>query len=189
MRLFVAIELEDHAVHAAADLIEELKTRAAKLAPRARIGWVLPDRLHLTVRFIGHVDEAVAGRIRSALQPPIPVAPFSIRLAGVGTFPPKGSPRVIWAGLADGTEGLHGVERDVTARLGPLGIAPEDRPYRPHLTLARIRDAGGLKAAPLVEGLDAAPLGVTRVSACTLFESRLSPKGPTYVPLQRTPLR
>ena len=188
MRLFLAIELDDEVLHAAGRVIEALKRRASSLAPRARIGWVLPDRMHLTVRFIGYVDERQAARIRGVLKAPIEVPAFRLRVEGLGTFPPKGTPRVIWAGLSSGSEALATVEREVTARLTPVGIPPEDRPYSPHLTLARVKDAAGLKAGPLLEGIAPWSLGSATVDACTLFESRLSPKGPTYVPLQRTAL-
>ena len=188
MRLFVGIELDDDVVRAASAIVEELKRRVSRLAPGARIGWIPPERMHLTLRFIGHVDDAQAGRIREALAPRIDVEPFAVHVTGIGTFPPTGSPRVIWAGLTLGVESLQEVERQVTARLQAVGITPEDRPYSPHLTLARVREPAGLKTVRLLDALPPPSLGTTHVSAITLFESRLSPKGPTYVPLQRTAL-
>lgn len=188
MRLFLAIELDDEVRHAAGRVIEALKRRASSLAPRARVGWVLPERMHLTVRFIGYVDEPQGARIREVLEPSIAVPAFDLRVDGLGTFPPTGTPRVIWAGLASGVEALAAVEREVTARLKPVGLLPEHRPYSPHLTLARVKEPAGLKAGPLLEGIAPQWLGTSHVDACTLFESRLSPKGPTYVPLQRTAL-
>jgi 2'-5' RNA ligase len=95
---------------------------------------------------------------------------------------------VIWAGVSKGRDRLDAIEREVTARLAGVGIEPEDRPYSAHLTLARVRDAAGLRADPLLECHRTVELGATRVEAITLFESRLSPKGPTYVPILRTPL-
>jgi 2'-5' RNA ligase len=91
--------------------------------------------------------------------------------------------------VAVGGEPLGGVEREVNARLQQVGVAPEPRDYRPHLTLARIRDAAGLASSRLCDGLADQMVGTTRIEAITLFESRLSPKGPAYVVLQRTPLR
>ena len=167
---------------------DELRKRASTLAPRARITWVPADRAHVTVRFIGHVDDAAAGAITAALAPPLAVKPFDLTVSGVGAFPPSGAPRVIWAGLTGGVEPLMNVEREVAARLERCGVVPEDRPYRPHLTLARVKEGGGLRSRTLLEGLTERALGATRVEAITLFESRLSPKGPTYVPLQQTPL-
>jgi 2'-5' RNA ligase len=109
-----------------------LRRRVDASAPRARLTWVAPERLHLTVRFIGEVDEARGAGITAALAPALDVPAFDLTAAGVGVFPRHGPPRVVWA---------------------PQG-----------------------------------PFGVTRVGAITLFQSRLSPSGPTYVPLQRTAL-
>ena len=188
MRLFVACEIGDAAREAAAGLIDGLRRRAAGAAPDARITWVAPERLHLTVRFIGETHAEQGARVLEALRDPIEVAPFTIEWGALGAFPPKGSPRVLWAGVERGADDLARVEQAVSRRLITLGIAPEDRPYRPHLTLARVRDAAGLRAGPLLEGL-AATLGRSPVRAITLFESRLSPKGPTYTALHQTRLQ
>lgn len=188
MRLFVAVELDRAVTSAASGLVDELRRRAARLAPRARITWIPEERLHLTVRFIGNADEPRAHAIALVLQPPLGIHPFDLTIAGAGAFPPGGKPQVLWAGVTAGLDVLQHVEGAVSARLASTGVAPEERPYSPHLTLARVRDAAGLRTPALFEGLAAAPVGTTRVAAITLFESRLSPKGPTYVPLQRTML-
>jgi 2'-5' RNA ligase len=189
MRLFVAVELAPDVVAAALDLIDRLQAKAARLAPQARLTWVTADRLHVTVRFIGHGDERKADAIKAALGSALASESFDLTLAGTGAFPPKGPPRVVWAGLTMGRNRLLAVERTVSERLTHVGVAPEDRPYNPHLTLARVREAAGLRAASLLDGVSEVVLGVTQVDAITLFESRLSPKGPTYVALHRTALR
>jgi 2'-5' RNA ligase len=149
---------------------------------------VTAERLHITIRFIGHVDDTRADEIRAVLAPPLAMEPFNLTIAGVGTFPPKGSPRVVWAGLTGGSDQLMALESTVSERLAGAGVPREERPYNPHLTLARVRDAAGLRPAPFVGSLREISLGTTPVDAITLFESRLSPKGPTYVGLARTPL-
>ena len=189
MRLFVAVEMAPRVVAAAIDLNDHLQVRAARLAPQSRIAWVTADRLHITLRFIGHVDAQKADAIRDALGSPLAFEAFDLTVAGAGAFPPKGSPRVVWAGLTENRGRLLAIEREVSERLARCGILSEDRPYNPHLTLARVREAAGLRSAPLVDGLSEVVLGVTPVDAITLFESCLSPKGPTYVALQRTALR
>jgi 2'-5' RNA ligase len=188
MRLFVAIDLSALVAAAALDLISQLQSTAAAFAPQSRITWMTIDRLHVTIRFIGQVDAGQTDAIRKALTPPLALDPFALTIAGVGTFPARGQPRVVWAGLTAGREQLSAVERLVTERLAAVGVAPEDRPYSPHLTLARVRDAAGLRSAALVGGLRDRTVGTTPVDAITLFESRLSPEGPTYLPLQRTAL-
>jgi RNA 2',3'-cyclic 3'-phosphodiesterase len=188
MRLFIAVEMNASVEGTAREVIDDLRARVARLAPRARITWSAPDRIHVTVRFIGEADEARAQAIRSALGPTIDVPVFDLMVEGVGAFPPKGAPRVVWAGLTDGRDGLLEVERAVSQRLETL-VPPEDRPYAPHLTLARVKEPAGLSRPALFEGVTTRQFGRVHVDAITLFESRLSPKGATHVPLQRSALR
>ena len=188
MRLFVAAEIGERVSRRIGTLIDDLRARAAASAPRAKVTWVPVDRLHLTVRFIGEVDDARVELLRAALRPPLAVRRFDVRLAGVGAFPKGGSPRVLWVGVADGVAPMTQLEREVSARLAAMAIPEESRSYRPHLTLARVREAAGLRAATLLDGLAEEPLGTAHIDAITLFQSRLSPKGPTYVPLDRIPL-
>ena len=188
MRLFAAVEIDPAVKVRVGGVIEELQRAAIAHAPRARIAWIPPERLHLTVRFIGEVDEGRAAAIGAAFEPPFRTPSFDVVVGGVGAFPAKGNPRVVWAGIAEGATALVDLEREVSDRLTGCGVQKEDRPFRPHLTLARVRDAAGLRTVPLLEGLVDRTLGRSRVDAITLFQSRLSPKGPTYVPLLRTPL-
>jgi 2'-5' RNA ligase len=189
VRLFVAVDVGPEVADAFARVSGELRARAATLAPRARMTWVAADRAHITVRFIGHVDDRKAQAIRDALAPPIGVPPFELTVHGAGAFPPSGSVRVVWAGLTAGTDALAAVEEEVSRRLDACGVPREERAYRPHLTLARVKDAGGLRARTLLEGFADRAFATTHVDAITLFESRLSPKGPTYIPIQRTALK
>jgi len=188
VRLFTAIELGDAVRAKAAAIISSLRARVEQTTPHARLTWIGEERLHLTVRFIGEVEAPLAERIISALREPLPLLPFTIGFGPLGTFPSKGAPRVIWIGIADGRDAVIRVESAISDRLRGLGIPNEDRPYSPHLTLARVREPAGLRASSLFEGLSPNP-GQTCVDAITLFQSQLSPKGPTYTVLERTPLR
>jgi 2'-5' RNA ligase len=156
------------------------------MAPHSRITWIRADRLHVTLRFIGHVADEQATPILQILRPPLNTAPFDLTVAGVGTFPVTGPPRVVWAGIAGGRDRLVALANIVSQRLEGVGMAREERPFDPHLTLARVRAAGGVRSQALLEGLSNTVLGTTPVDAITLFESRLSPQGPQYEPLQRT---
>ena len=188
MRLFVGIEISPAVITATIELIAQLRAASVRLAPRSRITWVTAERLHITIRFIGHVDDRRVEEIRAVLAPPLAMDPFNLAITGVGTFPPKGSPRVVWAGLTGGSDQLMAIESTVSERLERAAVPRDERPYSPHLTLARVRDAAGLRPTPFVGSLHDISLGTTSVDAITLFESRLSPKGPTYVALARTPL-
>ncbi len=128
-RLFVAI-----------DFPEAVRDRLATLAggvPGAR--WVPSEQFHLTLRFIGEVDHGQLDDIVEALAG-IEAREFPVRIKGVGHFPPRGAPRVLWAGIedGDGPARLHG---KIEAALARLGVAPDRRKFFPHVTLARLRDA------------------------------------------------
>ena len=188
MRLFVAVEIGPDVQAAASRVIEDLKRRTQQSAPHARVTWVKPDALHLTVRFIGQAAPDLCQRILRTLERPLQVPRFELAVEGTGSFPPKRPPRVIWAGLAAGLDRLHAVEHEVRSRLDPLIPDGDERDYHPHLTLGRVKNPAGLRPAVLLKGLEQAVFGTVRVGAVTLFESRLSPAGPTYVALGRTPL-
>jgi 2'-5' RNA ligase len=188
VRLFVAAEIGETLAARAAEVSRELQRRTNETAPRAKVTWVPADRLHLTVRFIGELDDARATAVRQVLESPLAVAVFDLTLAGAGAFPKGGAPRVLWVGVADGREELVAAEREISARLAPLGIPEEDRAYSPHLTLARVREPAGLRSARLLDGLTDRLLGTVHIDAITLFQSKLSPKGPTYTPLLRIPV-
>jgi 2'-5' RNA ligase len=145
--------------------------------------------MHLTLRFLGEVSDDRASGVLGILRDPIPIVPFGVSWQGLGAFPPKGPPRVLWMGAGRGREAVLEIENALSARLESLGFEREARPYAPHLTLARVREAGGLRPVPLFEGIADQSIGTTNVDAITLFQSKLSPKGPTYVAMQRTPLR
>jgi 2'-5' RNA ligase len=187
MRLFVGCDVGPAVADAAVALISELKARVARLAPPARLTWVPKDRLHFTVRFIGQVDAARAAGIQRVLAPPLRQPAFDAVVHGVGVFPDRRPPRVVWAGLGGGRTELVALAREVNARLDPLvGGDPEE--LRPHLTLARVKEAHGLRAQPLLAGLESVPLGSFRVETVTLFESRQSGGSLQYVPLMKTAL-
>jgi 2'-5' RNA ligase len=188
VRLFVALEIDAKTARNIGECTDDLRRRVLEQAPQARITWVPVERLHLTVRFIGEVEAARAESIANALKPRLAVSRFTLTLEGVGAFPPRGAPRVLWAGITSDVAPLLAVEEEVTARLAAGAVPPEQKPYQPHLTLARVRNASGLRSPLLLEGFARRRFGVSPVDAITLFQSRLSPKGPTYVPLQRTPL-
>ena len=189
MRLFIAVTIDADVVAGMSESIDELRERVANRAPRARVRWVPADQLHVTVRFIGEVSESQAANIALALGPSLPLERFELAFRGLGVFPERGVPRVFWAGIAAGVEHLAAVESDVTKRLDTCGIPPEGRPYRPHVTLARVKDAGGLRVRGLFDGFADRAFGLSAVDAITLFQSRPSSDGSIYGPLHSTRLR
>jgi 2'-5' RNA ligase len=126
-RLFVAL-----------DLPEPVKR---SLEPLARglgdVRWSTPDQQHLTLRFIGEVDNGVTRDIVETLAT-VPAMPFQLTLRGLGHFPPRGEPRVLWVGVEKNAE-LGRLKRRIDRALREAGVAPESRKFAPHVTLARIR--------------------------------------------------
>ena len=188
MRLFVAVACEPALTRAAESLIDTLRARTARLAPRARLAWVAPDRLHFTLAFIGETPDAQVPAMVSALQPPWPGPAVDMELGGCGAFAERGRPRVLWAGVTDGQDRLVSVAGEVRSRLTAIGVTLEARPFSPHMTLARVKDAAGLRPGSLLNGLTGIVLGRMTVDAITLFQSRLSSSGSSYHVIATSPL-
>jgi 2'-5' RNA ligase len=186
--MFVGVELSDAARELAADNAGLLRRRLGKTLD-AR--WVPPENMHVTVRFIGYVaDEKVPGLLE-ALTQSLDVGPFEIELDGCGRFPPHGAPRVLWIGVTQGLRSLAALHEEFNRRVAPFGYEPDGRPYSAHLTLARIKDARSAAAKSVdtvFESIRAATVKL-QVDAVTVFESRLSPQGASYIPVHRIPLR
>jgi 2''-5'' RNA ligase len=105
--------------------------------------WVHPLDYHITLQFLGEVGEAKLVELRAALQT-VQAAPFTLRLHGAGLFGPLKAPRVLWAAVAGQKEELVSLHGKVLQATQPLGFVPEDRPYAPHITLARTGETGGV---------------------------------------------
>jgi len=177
LRAFLALELPA----AVRDRLQELQ---ARLRPRlGGIRLVRPTGIHLTLRFLGHSEPVQVERMREALERAAAACPpVDARVATLGTFPDRGSPRVLWLRIEVPPEVLalqEACERAARA----AGFEPETRGFRAHLTLGRWRER-----APRPE-LPPTDLGTTRLTTLVLFRSELRPDGAVYTPLLRFPLR
>jgi RNA 2',3'-cyclic 3'-phosphodiesterase len=183
-RLFIAADVDRETRANIARISAQVQLAAASLR-RTRITWVRDDRLHLTLEFLGDLDEAAEQRVRSALAEPLAAQPFTIQFDGLGFFPRSGPPRVLWLGIVEGLTELRGVHAELRRRLGTAGKAGDD--FNPHLTIARFRDR-----VPRPEVKEIAEMkahaGPCLIDRVTLYESRLSPEGPAYSGLARAPL-
>ncbi len=128
LRLFVALDLPEN--------IQNLLRPMCCGLVGAR--WVPHEQIHLTLRFIGEVDGAMFLSIGQALEE-IQIDPFTLQLDGVGFFPPRGKPRVLWVGVQRNEE-LHRLQKRVESTLVACGLEPERRKYSPHITLARLKN-------------------------------------------------
>lgn len=145
------------------------------------------DHLHLTLKFLGDTDEADLPNICRALDECAAApSPFEMQLAGTGVFPPRGSARIVWAGLQEPTGRRAGLQADLEELLAALGFKQEHRAFSPHITLARINDpksGGAIHERVLGEaGFSGGSLHVDEV---VLFQSLLSREAARYVALSR----
>jgi 2'-5' RNA ligase len=180
VRLFLAVELDEAVRRAAADTARRLAAALDRRGAGRAVSWVAPGSLHFTLHFLGEVDDPTARALVERMAPPLSTSPFDLALAGIGTFPPAGPPRVIWLGVDDGAAGLAEVHREMGARLDGLRVARERRPFSAHLTLGRVKAPTGPRLAGAIAETAAAPDARCRVDHVTLFESRLSPRGASY---------
>ena len=158
-------------------------------ARRVRVGlrWEQRDRYHLTLQFLGPVAR-LAPVVDALAAAAGTLAAFPFRLGGAGAFPKPGRARVVWIGAAAGGRELVDLAGAVAAGLAPLGHEPDRKGFHPHLTVARLKvpdDVGEVLAAIGPEAVGEA----FTVGELVLYQSRLSPKGPTYTVLERFPLR
>ena len=188
VRLFTAIELHDDARQA----IAAEQRRIAGVLGRgaaASLKWTRPEHMHLTLVFLGEIEEAQAPAVIDAMGADIDEAePFSIVFAGLGLFPPHRAPRVLWLGLSTGATEAIELQRQVAERLSPTGVTIEERTFHPHLTLARWREARNADRRRIAAVDHGAEVARVDVGAVTLYQSRLSSSGSTYTVLARAPL-
>jgi len=186
LRLFVALDPPAPARDALA--AAQARMRAALGAAAREVKWVEPGNVHLTLQFLGAVDEALAPAVEGAVQAAAAAAqPLSLEVTAAGAVPSPRRPRVLWAGLSGDLAPLSALVADLGARLAPLGFPPESRPWSAHLTLGRARDPHGAAALAPAAAVAVAPAPWS-AREVTLFRSHLSPKGPRYEPLARVPL-
>jgi len=183
MRCFVAIELPSE-VHRA---LAALQARLRSLGPAVR--WIRPEQIHLTVKFLGEVAEGNSAAVCKVVQGVAArCQPVQIEVCGTGCFPPLGPARIVWAGITGPPQGLVDCQQACEQEFAELGFQPEHRPYRPHLTVGRIRDPRGSQATRSAIDQQAQFAGGTFLAAeLVLFQSVLHPSGPTYTVLARAP--
>jgi 2'-5' RNA ligase len=190
MRLFIAIELPSDVRTAIAKIAHDCRTRIAAAAPRAKLRWVPADNLHITLWFLGEVDEAGAEALSSALRGPFRAGRFEARLDGLGVYPANGDPRVVWMGIDRGHDTLTSIHEELKERLPVLGFEAEPRPFSAHVSLARVKHVHRSDGAVVRSIVRASSTGSLHfaVSEVTLFRSWTLPEGSRYEGLLRVPL-
>lgn len=181
-RVFCALELPGPVRAAAAAHAARLR----EAFPRVRASWERPEKMHLTLKFVGEVErERVAGLSRAAGQAAAVVEPSELSIGGPGTFPPHGPPRVLWLGVEGAAGLLETLHARLEAECAAAGFPREPKPFRPHLTLARVREPRD--ARELAEAHRATPFGpqTFAVGELLVIRSELGPSGSRYTTVTR----
>ena len=177
MRLFVSVDLPDR-------LADDVESLQAEFADADGLDFVDPGQAHVTIKFLGEVADDREDELIDAFETAVAdsgVQPFDAELGGLGVFPSLDYISVVWLGVGDGSAELARLHEAIEAEfVEEHGFEPEDHDFTPHVTLARMKHAGGKE---LVQDLvrDRHPeVGTMRVSDVRLTESVLTPEGPEY---------
>lgn len=178
IRTFIAIEVEDRVREAISHIIEQLRETGAD------VRWVLPQNLHLTLKFLGDVDDRrindITERVREASSG---TEPFELQLSGVGAFPNRNHPRVVWIGLCRGAEPLQELAWRIETALDAEEFPREDRKFSPHLTIGRVTSPRGLQSLVMLVDRMSFVGPAMVVDRIAVMKSDLRPTGPIYTRL------
>lgn len=180
IRSFIAIELDQK-------VIEKLREIEYKLkSVRAEVKWINPSSIHLTLKFLGGIDEGMIDEIaKKAQEVARRYNPFNLKVEGIGTFPPGKNPRVVWIGVKDETGKISALQEEIEHEMNNLGFEREQRAFTPHLTLGRVKSAKGKdELLEKIEEGKGINLGEFTVKDFHLFKSDLHPQGAIYTKLK-----
>ena len=184
IRSFLAIELPKLILKKIEEVQRDLRST------RADVRWVNPEKIHLTLKFFGNIEESRIDPIFKSIEEPIRnTPPYSIEVKGVGAFPQLRNPRVIWIGLVNGKEILTSFQKQIETQLEKIGFQTENRPFHPHLTLGRMKSSRGREEmVGRMEKHREEEFGDFQVERVILFKSDLKPSGPVYTLLREIKL-
>ena len=178
MRTFIAVELPEEIRTILSNIQDELKQA------RADVKWVKPENIHLTLKFLGEIEEDKVLKIQSTLnQIASKNSGFNLCLSSLGSFPKLQYPRVIWIGV-ENDQPIQEIAETLEKELLKIGLPAETRPFSSHITLGRVRS--GLNRKALIEKLEFLNKNLCssrtefKVLSLTLFKSTLTPQGPIY---------
>jgi RNA 2',3'-cyclic 3'-phosphodiesterase len=185
VRAFIAVEISDPVRQSLADLEAELKKTSA------RVGWVAPQNIHLTLVFLGEVFLGQVRKLGSALDSIAAETPvFSYEVAGAGAFGSPRSPRVLWVGVQESGTALATLQGRLAEAVRALGFHVEDRAFKPHLTLGRVRTRQGVdELTSVLQSANNTRYGSVEVCRLLLMQSHLEHQGVSYSVLHTSALK
>ncbi|MBS7608887.1 MAG: RNA 2',3'-cyclic phosphodiesterase [Candidatus Bathyarchaeia archaeon] len=179
IRSFIAFDIEDSGV-----LENITKMQKILAGTGADLKLVEPQNIHITLRFLGNITPAMVDKIYEGMRK-VQFTPFNVKIQGLGSFPSQRNPRVVWAGIREGSVQLRGIFEQLEPFLRSLGFAPDPKGFSPHLTIARVRS--GRNKAQLIKCLMENAnfeFGTVKANCLRLKKSDLTPKGPVYTTLR-----
>jgi 2'-5' RNA ligase len=184
IRSFLAIELPGTILKKIEEVQKDLRSS------HADVRWVNPEKIHLTLKFFGNIDESQIDLIVKSIEGPTQTrSPFSVAVHGMGAFPHFKNPRVIWIGLVEGNGVLLSLQKELEKELEKVGFEPEGRSFQPHLTLGRVKSSRGRdELVGRLERFREEAFGEFQVEKLILFRSDLKPSGPIYTLLREIKL-
>ncbi|MGB9842688.1 MAG: RNA 2',3'-cyclic phosphodiesterase [Candidatus Bathyarchaeales archaeon] len=179
VRSFIAFDIESDAVLSRVSAAQSLLARTG-----ADLKLVEPKNIHITLRFLGNITSVMIEKVFEEMKR-IQFTPFNVQINGIGVFPDLRYPRVVWAGITEGSDQLKSIFSQLEPRLRGLGFAPDSKGFSPHLTIARVR-SGRNKAqlAKFITENANYDFGSVVANCLRLKKSDLTPKGPIYSTLK-----
>ena len=180
IRAFLAIDPPENILQAMSRLQEKLKREIS-----GRISWTKPQGQHLTLKFFGDISTEDVKNICSAVQNrATSEQSLNLKIEELGVFPGARRPLVIWCGVTDDVEKLSGLQKQLDSDFAGIGFPRENRPFRAHLTIGRIKDPSGLTGiSEALTKYNAFAAGEFSCKELILFQSRLTPQGAIYTKL------
>jgi 2'-5' RNA ligase len=183
VRTFIAVDFPASMLEKIEDITAFFKSKT----PEKALKWVDKDNLHLTLKFLGEINKSQIEQVQTVMAQSLEgYQPVDIEISGLGMYPDKRVPRVIWLGISGG-EHLLEFHKTLDQSLARLGIKPEGRPYSPHLTIARVRRGTDKNIAKEIgetlSQFKVEPLGAIHIDRVLLYQSELTPSGPVYTTL------
>lgn len=184
IRAFLALDPPPDVLRSIADIQAALKKDI-----HGALSWVRPEGIHLTLKFFGAIAESDVDTIAAVVAGQTAgIRPLHLEAKGLGVFPGLLRPRVLWIGIGGETARLTALQKAIDQGLAASGFPREERPFRAHLTLARIKSPQGLAGlGGALGGKDIQDAGAFTATGLTLFKSELTPKGAVYTTLRRFP--
>lgn len=187
IRTFIAIPLDQDIKEKIALFQEDLKKEILK-----GIKWVDSESLHLTLKFLGDIEESQISSVYQAMKNFLTDQNvFSFKIAHLGTFPNIQNPSVIWTGIENSRDILQSLSAGLNKEMQKLGIPPEEKDFSPHITLGRVKRGAAIEGnyqEAILKHKDIF-LGEQQVKSIILFKSDLQPKGPIYTALEKVELK